>query len=78
MELDVMTYKKIIFISVIVVFVWIVYVFYNVGRESLIKKFDHIRSNWKIVLFWFSIIALFVIGYYLLIRFGLVDGYSSE
>jgi len=78
MELDPMTYKKIIFAIVVILAIWIIYVFYSVGRETFIKKFDHIRSQWKIVLFWFVIIVILILGYIALSKLGIIDGYLSE
>ncbi|MBT4722557.1 hypothetical protein HN958_04005 [Candidatus Falkowbacteria bacterium] len=62
--MDYFDYRKILALVVIAVVVWIVWVFYNVGRESVVKKFDHIRSKWKIMLFWLIVIVLGVIYLY--------------
>lgn len=78
MDIDPMVYKKFIAIVVIVVVVWIVWVFYNVGREKFIKKFDYIKSKWKIVLFWFIVAAVIIGGWYLLVEWGLIDSYLEE
>ena len=78
MELDPMIYKKIIAVILIVLAAWILYVFYNVGREKFIKKFDYIKSKWKIVLFWMILAAIVIVGWYYLSKWGIIDNYLAQ
>jgi len=59
-----LTYKKIIAIIVFVIAIWIAWVFYQVIREKSIKRWDYIRSKWKILLFWFVVLAIVLIVLY--------------
>jgi len=68
-----MIYKKILAVIVVAVVAWIVWVFYNVGREGVILKWDKIRSKWKILLFWFVLIAVVLVVWYYLVEWGIID-----
>jgi len=68
-ELD---YKKMIAVIVIILAVWVIVIFYRVGREGVIRKLDYWRARWKIVLFWFVVAVVAVLASYYLHKYGVL------
>jgi len=65
------TYEYTIAIVVIAVVFWTGLIIYRVGREKVIKNVDFWRSKWKIVMFWFIILAVIALALYVINHFNL-------
>jgi len=71
-------YEYIIAIVVLVLVCWVGLILYRVGREKVIKNIDFWRSKWKIVLFWFVILLIILLGLYLINHYNLWGMFKKD
>jgi hypothetical protein len=72
------SYEEFIALVIAIVIAWIIIVFYRVGREGVIKKLDFWRAKWKIVLFWFVILAIVISIMVLFKRYDVMEFFNRE